>query len=234
MLTPAAILNAKIAIYTLLISIGIPDKWIQNNTTSTSIKSERKHTSKEIKDKQTYYIYDLLKYIRRRVESIDNKEEDELQGMTLALLMAVTTRRMSEISRAALQIDSNICAQFVLHTDICKIEGQKVTLTIKKAKDTTISPVKWFKQWWKFQESRSNNGKILQWDGTRGKPASDDKCLQLAQMIIKAADLPYKERIKELRAATITKMIDKGLPIPVINAWSIHSDTAKTLQRYYY
>ncbi|KAA6371022.1 MAG: hypothetical protein EZS28_033452 [Streblomastix strix] len=234
MLTPAAILNAKTAISTLLISIGIPEKQIYNNTTSTSVKSERKHTAKEIQDKQTYNIDDLLKYIRRRVESIDNMEEDELQGITLALLMAVTTRRMSEISRAALQVDSITSAQFVLHTDICKVGGGKVTLTIKKAKDTTICPVKWFTKWWKVQESRSNKGKILWWDNTRGKPASDDKCSQLAKLIIKAAGLPYKERITELRAAAITKMIDKGFPMPVINAWSIHSDTAKTLQRYYY
>ncbi|KAA6373476.1 MAG: hypothetical protein EZS28_030996 [Streblomastix strix] len=161
-------------------------------------------------------------------------EENELQGISLALLMAVTTRRMSEISRAALQVDSITNAQFVLHTDICKIEGGKVTLTIKKAKDTTICPVKWFIKWWKFQESRSNNGKILWWDNTRGKPASDDKCSQLAKLIIKAAGLPYKERITELGDAAVTKIIDKGFPMPVINAWSIHSDTTKTLQIYYY
>ncbi|KAA6392642.1 MAG: hypothetical protein EZS28_011835 [Streblomastix strix] len=154
----------------------------------------------------------------RRVESIQNLEEYELQGITQALLMAASTKKMSEFSKATLKVDSITNAQFVLYTDICQVSGGKVTLTIKKVKDTTICPVKWFARWWNYHESRSIKGEILWWDKTRCKPASDDKCSQMAKLIIKAAGLPYKERITELRAAAIIKMIDNGFPMTVINA----------------
>ncbi|KAA6370375.1 MAG: hypothetical protein EZS28_034098 [Streblomastix strix] len=147
MLTPAAIINAKTAISALTLSFGIPEKQIYNNRTSTSVKSERKHTAKEVKDKQTYNIDDLLKYIRRKVKQIDNKDEDELQRIKLALLMTITTRRMSEISRAALQVDSIISVQFVHHVEICKIGGEKLTQTIKKAKVITTCFVQWLTRW---------------------------------------------------------------------------------------
>ncbi|KAA6393807.1 MAG: hypothetical protein EZS28_010664 [Streblomastix strix] len=56
----------------------------------------------------------------------------------------------------------------------------------------------------------------------------------MVKLIIKAAGLPYRQRITELRAAATTKTINLGYPITMINVWSIHSDITKTLQKYYY
>ncbi|KAA6352733.1 MAG: hypothetical protein EZS28_051740, partial [Streblomastix strix] len=51
----------------------------------------------------------------KRVEQIDDKEDEELEGITLALLMSITTRRMAEISRAALEVATMTSEQFVLN-----------------------------------------------------------------------------------------------------------------------
>ncbi|KAA6357469.1 MAG: hypothetical protein EZS28_047004, partial [Streblomastix strix] len=233
-LSSSALLNVKKAISSLLMSLGHSSSQIYNHTTSTSVKVDRRDTAKEAKDKDTYDIDDLLCYIRRRVEQIDDMEEEELEGITLALLMSITTRRMAEISRAALEVATMTSEQFVLKSDIQKVGGSKVTLTIKRAKDQSICPVRWFSKWWEKQQPRSQNGQILWWNLSRNKPASADTCSKLTKQIIKAAGLPYRERITELRAAAITKMIDLGYPMSAINAWSIHSDTVRTLQKYYY
>ncbi|KAA6363425.1 MAG: hypothetical protein EZS28_041048 [Streblomastix strix] len=218
-LSSSAILNVKTAISTLLISLGHPENKIYNNTTSISTKKERKDTANRIQDRETFNIDDLLRYIRRRVESINEMEQDELNGRIIKI-GALSRDPNERVVRSSYRHD--------------KVGGGNVFLTIKRAKDPAICPIHWFSHWWNIQKQRSNNGQILWWDSSRNKPASADKCSQLVKLIIKAAGLPYKQRITELRAAAITKMINLGYPITMINAWSIHSDITKTLQKYYY
>ncbi|KAA6383149.1 MAG: hypothetical protein EZS28_021324 [Streblomastix strix] len=184
-LSSSALLNVQKAISSLLIS-------------------QKEYCKKVVKDKDTYGIDDLLCYIRRRVEQIDDMEDEELDYITLALLMSIKTRRMAEISRAELEVATMTSEQFDLKYDIQKVGGGKVTLIIKRAKDYTICP-----------------------------PASADTCSKLTKQITKAVGLPYCERITELRAAAITKMIKFGYPKSAINAWSIHSNTVRKLQKYY-
>ncbi|KAA6383815.1 MAG: hypothetical protein EZS28_020658 [Streblomastix strix] len=171
-LSSSASLNVKKAISSLLISLGHSSTQINNHTTSISVKIDRRTTAKEVKDKETYNIDDFLRYIRRRVQQIDDIEDEELESITIALLKSISTRRMAEISRAECIVATMTSEQFVLKSNI--------------------------------------------------------------QKIIKAASLPYRERITELRAAAITKMIDLGYPMSVINAWSIYSDLVRTLRQYYY
>ncbi|KAA6370334.1 MAG: hypothetical protein EZS28_034139 [Streblomastix strix] len=67
---------------------------------------------------------------------------------------------MAELQRSTLQVESLTSVQFVFHTDIDKVGGGNVFLTIKRAKDPEICPIHWFSHWWNIQKSRNNNGQI--------------------------------------------------------------------------
>ncbi|KAA6401475.1 MAG: hypothetical protein EZS28_002993 [Streblomastix strix] len=134
-LSSSALLNVKKVISSFMISFGHSLSQIYNHATLTSVKIDRRNTAKEVKDKDTYDIDDLLCYIRRRVEQIDDKDYEEFEGITLALLMSIITRRMAEISRAALDVATMTNEKLILKFDIQKVGGSKIMLTIKKAKN---------------------------------------------------------------------------------------------------
>ncbi|KAA6400568.1 MAG: hypothetical protein EZS28_003905 [Streblomastix strix] len=162
---------------------------ICNNATSTSIKELRLNTAKEILDRDTYNIDDLLNYIRCRVQFIKQMDEEKLEGITLALIMAITARRMAELTKAAHLEASFTSDQFEFQSDIIKISGDRLSLIVRRAKDPTVCSVCWFTHWWMIQMQRSKNGQILRQDQKKNKPASADKCLLLTKMVINAAGL---------------------------------------------
>ncbi|KAA6356511.1 MAG: hypothetical protein EZS28_047962, partial [Streblomastix strix] len=65
--------------------------------------------------------------------------------------MAITTRRMAELVRATLRVASLTSDQFVVQSDIIKINGSKLSLTVRRAKDPAVSPIRWFTHWWMFR-----------------------------------------------------------------------------------
>ncbi|KAA6398558.1 MAG: hypothetical protein EZS28_005920 [Streblomastix strix] len=214
-LTPAAILNAKRAFSTLLIAVGHNSNIIYNHTTSLSVRQERLKTKKEVKQISTYNVDDVLNHIRKRSQIIDILNEDEIQGIVLALIMVITTRRMAEIHRSTMDPSTLSEDQFQLHTWIRKVGGGPVTISFQKAADQQVCPVRWFNKWWLIQQPRSNKGQILWWNSYKQHNASPDLCSKLTKAIIKAAGINTKSRITELRAASITKVIDKGAPMAI-------------------
>ncbi|KAA6384964.1 MAG: hypothetical protein EZS28_019508 [Streblomastix strix] len=179
------------AISTLLISLGHPENKIYINTTSICTNKERKDTANRIQDRETYNLDDLLRYIWRRIEQINEMEQDELQRITIAQILTITTKKLAQLQRSASQVESLTSEQLVLQTDVDKVEGGNVFLTIQKAKDPAICPIHWFSHWWNIHKQRSNNGQTFWWDSSRNKPASTDECSQLVKLMIIATDLPY-------------------------------------------
>ncbi|KAA6402069.1 MAG: putative Transposon Ty3-I Gag-Pol polyprotein [Streblomastix strix] len=230
----ACIINSKAALSTLLIAIGHQQGQIYNNTTANAVKIDRRNTAKKIKDQETYNVDQILNYIRQRVESDQILSELEIQAITLTIIMIVTTRRMSEIQRCQLNQSETTSDIIKLESDIYKIGGAPIQLTLKRAKDSRVCPVTWFKKWWQYQQQRSVDGKYLWWNFQKQTTASADYCSRQAKQIIAAAGEKRKFRITELRSASITKAIDSGIPMQAINSWSVHSDANKTLQRYYF
>ncbi|KAA6402896.1 MAG: hypothetical protein EZS28_001578 [Streblomastix strix] len=148
--------------------------------------------------------------------------------------MAQTARRLAEISRATLDLESIKTDTININTEIMNVGSCPVIISLHQFNDERLCHVQWFKRWWHYQESRSDSGEIIWGNVIKGRTTTLDYCSRLIKQVLAAVGIYTKLRITQLRSASITKVMNLRAPQYAVNAWCIHLETAKSMQKYYY
>ncbi|KAA6384587.1 MAG: hypothetical protein EZS28_019887, partial [Streblomastix strix] len=117
----ATILRCKRAISILLIANGHPENKIYNKITANAVKIDRRKTAKPVKENMTYNIDIVLNHIQQQFTHVDQLTEIEIESITLTVIMASTARRLAEIVRATLDLDSIKTDTINLNTEVLKV-----------------------------------------------------------------------------------------------------------------
>ncbi|KAA6366539.1 MAG: hypothetical protein EZS28_037935 [Streblomastix strix] len=215
----------------ILLFIGHPNYNIHTPAVQQLMKKIEERTRKVQKEEEIWDLSVLTTYIISLFKEKKKLKQEQKIAVVIILVMIYSNLRLTEVQRASIDSTQISQGKIIISTVTKKGPAGPVIITLNRMKQKELCPIEWFTNLDKREQLIAKDKVWIKND--KYETYSTDRLSIFVRKTMKEAGIEENQRVTTIRAAAITKAIQKGATSEEVNRWSRHANTADTIQRYY-